>query len=168
MVYRVTLKGIQKHPEPDGSYESEIPWQGSIIYKCLPESISRREAFKSDELFCNEVGFYTKIWPALNDFQKQWMHQVKTPFKAIPKCYLAQNDLVILRDLREIGFVMPDRRNGLTVEQSYCVMKNLSQFHALSLAMKYKDPERFYELINIQDGISEGENFKNDSIAGTW
>ncbi|CAH2053975.1 unnamed protein product, partial [Iphiclides podalirius] len=150
MVYRISLKGI-KRKDDDNSSES---WESSIIYKCLPESILRREAFKSDELFCNEVAFYNKIWPALSKFQSQW-ERVTHPFKCIPKCYLAQNDLVILRDLKQLGFVMPDRRQGLTIEQCYFVLKHLSHFHALSLAMKCYNPEGFYELLNIQDGISE-------------
>ncbi|XP_045454768.1 uncharacterized protein LOC123664216 [Melitaea cinxia] len=154
MVYRVTLKGSRKHIDQDGTTEVIEPWEGSIVYKCLPESILRREAFKSDELFCNEVAFYNKIWPALSKFQSQW-ERVTHPFKSIPKCYLAQNDLVILRDLKESGFVMPDRTQGLSIEQCYFVLKHLSHFHALSLAMKYYDPEGFYELLNIQDGISE-------------
>ncbi|KAG7309487.1 hypothetical protein JYU34_005458 [Plutella xylostella] len=155
MVYRITLTGTRRSIEPDGSSEREEPWHGSIIYKCLPESTLRREAFKSDELFCNEVAFYNKIWPTLSKFQHQWSYKLKFPFKSIPKCYLAQNDLVILKDLKELGFVMPDRRKGLSIEQCYFVMKHLAQFHALSLAMKYYNPEGFYELLNIQDGISE-------------
>ncbi|VVC94741.1 unnamed protein product [Leptidea sinapis] len=147
MVYRITLKGVQKSPE------GTEPWTGSIIYKCLPESILRREAFKSDELFCNEVAFYKKIWPKLSSFQDHW--NLAHPFRSIPTCYLAQNDLVILKDLKEQGFVMPDRRQGLTIEQCYVVLKNLAQFHALSLAMKSYDPEGFHELLNVQDGISE-------------
>ncbi|XP_063363804.1 uncharacterized protein LOC134652526 isoform X1 [Cydia amplana] len=152
MVFRIQLKGIQKRRYPDAS-ETTQPWTGSIIYKCLPDSIERRKTFKSEELFCNEVAFYNKIWPALNGFQQQ--RKVKSSFTAIPKCYLAQEDLVILKDLKQQGFVMPDRRQGLTIEQCYFVLKNLSQFHALSLAMKHYNPEEFYELLNVQDGISE-------------
>ncbi|XP_047034894.1 uncharacterized protein LOC124640954 [Helicoverpa zea] len=172
MVYRISMTGIRRHVEPDGSSETDEPWEYSIIYKCLPESILRREAFKSDELFCNEVAFYNKIWPALLNFQKQW--NVHNPFKSIPKCYLAQNDCVVLKDLKREGYVMPERRQGLTIEQCYMVMKHLSQFHALSLAMKCHDPEAFYELLNVKDGISEvffvEENFdyyKNYFIEAT-
>lgn len=151
MVYRISLKGIKKKEE-----ESE-KWEGSIIYKCLPESVLRREAFKSDELFCNEVAFYNKIWPTLAKFESQW-DKVTHPFKSIPKCYLAQSDMVILKDLKQLGFVMPDRRQGLTIEQCYFVLKHLSHFHALSMAMKCHNPEGFYELLNMQDGISEGKS----------
>lgn len=155
MIYRITMKGISTHIAPDGSSKAE-KWDGSIICKCLPESVMRREAFKSDELFCNEVAFYTKIWPSLSEFQSS-CEKVKSPFKAIPKFYLAQNDMVILKDLKQLGFVMPDRRLGLTIEQCYFVLKHLAQFHALSLAMKCENPEGFSELRNLQDGICEGE-----------
>lgn len=154
MVYRITLIGTRKHIEPDGSSETEEHWEGSIIYKCLPESILRREAFKSDELFCNEVAFYNKIWPALSKFEQLW-NGVKSPL-LIPKCYLAQNDCVILKDLKQFGFVMPDRRQGLTIEQCYFVLKHLSHFHALSLAMKCHNPEGFFDLLKLKDGMTEG------------
>ncbi|XP_060806078.1 uncharacterized protein LOC106135318 [Amyelois transitella] len=154
MLYRISLTGTRKHVEPDGSSEREEPWEGSIIYKCLPENMTRRETFKSDELFCNEVAFYNKIWPALSKFQSLWP-KVKVPFKSLPKCYLARNDLVILKDLKQYGFVMPDRRQGLSVEQCYFVLKHLSHFHALSLAMKCHNPQGFYELLNDKDGVSE-------------
>ncbi|XP_039760279.1 uncharacterized protein LOC120633934 [Pararge aegeria] len=153
MVYRISLKGTRKHIDTDGKELIE-PWQGSIIYKCLPESIICRQTFKSDELFCNEVAFYNKIWPALASFQSKW-EKVTHPFKSIPTCYLARNDLVVLKDLKELGFVMPDRRQGLSIEQCYFVLKHISHFHALSLAMKNFDPEGFYELLNVHDGISE-------------
>ncbi|GBP44171.1 hypothetical protein EVAR_31615_1 [Eumeta japonica] len=155
MLYRITLKGERKITEPDGSSETTEPWQESLIYKCLPQNTMRREAFKSDELFCNEVAFYNKIWPALTYFQKRWLDKLSSPFNAIPKCYLAQNNAVILKDLRDLGFTMPDRRQGLTVEQCYYVLKHLAHFHALSLSMKYEDSERFFDLINHRDGISE-------------
>ncbi|CAH0402575.1 unnamed protein product [Chilo suppressalis] len=154
MVYRITLKGTRRHTDPDGSNATQEPWESSIIYKCLPESIHLRDAFKSDVLFCNEVAFYNKIWPALTSFQNQW-EGLKTPFKSIPKCYLAQSDTVVLKDLKRLGFVMPDRRKGLSIEQAYFVMKHLAHFHSLSLAMKCHNPEDFYELLNVKDGISE-------------
>lgn len=160
MVYRISLKGIRKRTDTASDSEVTEPWQGSMIYKCLPENAICRQTFKSDELFCNEVAFYNKIWPSLSSFQRKW-EKVTHPFKSIPRCYLARNDLVVLKDLKELGFVMPDRRQGLSIEQCYFVLKHISHFHALSLAMKYYDPEGFYELLNVHDGISEGKAFTN-------
>lgn len=188
MVYRVSLKGIRKLKTSEGRSteastsndqgqtselvsidegsevpeESEEQWEISVIYKCLPQSIIMREAFKSDELFRNEVAFYTKIWPALSSFQAKW--NVKHPFKSVPKCYAAMDHCVILQDLKEYGFVMPDRRQGLTIEQCYTVMTQLSRFHALSLAMKGHDPDGFFELLNEENGISESKFLLQYSI----
>ncbi|XP_075984377.1 uncharacterized protein LOC142982016 [Anticarsia gemmatalis] len=153
MVYRITLTGTRRRDDPESSTETEEPWECTIIYKCLPESLQRRETFKSEELFCNEVAFYTKIWPAFLDFQNQW--NIHNQFKSIPKCYLAQNDCVVLKDLKRDGFVMADRRQGLGLEQCYLVLKQLSHFHALSLAMKAHNPDGFYELLNDKDGVNE-------------
>lgn len=153
MVYRITLTGTRRQIEPDGSSETEEPWGTSIIYKCLPENLQRRQTFKSDELFCNEVAFYIKIWPAFLNFQSQW--PIHNPFKSIPKCYLAQNDCVVLKDLKKDGFVMADRRQSLNLEQCYLVLKHLSHFHALSLAMKGQDLEGFYDLLKDADSVKE-------------
>lgn len=96
----------------------------------------------------------------MTSFQAMW--KVET-FKAIPKCYLARNDCVILKDLKPCGFMMPDRRKGLTVAECYVVLKNLSQFHALSMAMKAHNPEGFFELLNEKDGINEGNYIHPDT-----
>lgn len=155
MLYRIYVEGSKTSQSLENNQETKEPWERSIIYKCLPDSMARREAYKSDALFCNEVAFYTKIIPALLEFQKD--HDVSTkPFTAIPHCYLARNDVLVLEDLHCRGFSMADRKLGLTTKQCAAVLKVLAHLHALSLAMKHQRPEDFYELLNLQDGISEG------------
>lgn len=156
MLYRIYVEGFKINHSSENNEESKELWERSIIYKCLPESLARREAFKSDALFCNEVAFYTKIIPALLEFQKE--HDIGAePFTAIPHCYLARNDILVLEDLHCRGFSMADRKLGLTTKQCAAVLKVLAHLHALSLAMKHQSPEDFYELLNLQDGISEGK-----------
>ncbi|XP_077290680.1 uncharacterized protein LOC143914362 [Arctopsyche grandis] len=156
MLYRVYVEGFKiKRNSVENDDNVKQPWERSIIYKCLPDSIVRREAYKSDALFCNEVAFYTKINPALLSFQREFLNDSES-FKAIPHCYLARNDVLILEDLHCRGFSMADRKSGLTTEQCAAVLKELAHFHALSLAMKQQRTEEFYELLNLQDGISEG------------
>lgn len=81
----------------------------------------------------NEVEFYNKIFPELLKFQQKKTNDV---LKAIPHCYLARNDLVILEDLRVRRFEMPNRQEGLTYEQTLAVLKELARFHSLSLSYK--------------------------------
>jgi len=60
MLYRVRIQGMTRNGEP---------WKRSLIYKCLPDNPARRQAFKSDVLFRNEVAFYTQALPVLLQFQ---------------------------------------------------------------------------------------------------
>jgi hypothetical protein len=60
MLYRVRVQGTTQDGEP---------WKRSLIYKCLPDNPTRRQAFKSDVLFRNEVAFYTQALPVLLEFQ---------------------------------------------------------------------------------------------------
>jgi hypothetical protein len=65
MLYRIRVKGTDQDGEP---------WNRSLIYKCLPDNLTRRQAFKSDVLFRNEVAFYTQALPALLEFQVGTTH----------------------------------------------------------------------------------------------
>jgi hypothetical protein len=60
MLYRVLVRGTT---------QAGVSWKRSLIYKCLPDNPTRRQAFKSDVLFRNEVAFYTQALPALLNFQ---------------------------------------------------------------------------------------------------
>lgn len=115
-----------------------------------------REAFKSEILFRNEVAFYTRVIPLFQKFQESKRHSISKFFQAVPKCYLAENDTIILEDLCEQGYCMADRKLGLNYEQMVSVLSELAQFHAISLALKISNPEEFYSLIGDKYGIHEG------------
>lgn len=127
MLYRVRAKG--RKLLKNGEW---IDYECAIIYKILPESKKRREAFKSELLFRNEVAFYKHVWPALNRLQSNG----RRVFSAVPKIYAAKANLIAMEDLRERGFQMADRRKGLEVENLKQVLKTLAGFHALSLTLK--------------------------------
>ncbi|XP_011497318.1 PREDICTED: uncharacterized protein LOC105361757 isoform X2 [Ceratosolen solmsi marchali] len=137
MLYRLSVKG-RKFIEPG----DHVPWERSIIYKVLPESKERREAFKSELLFRNEVVFYTRVWPALAELQANG----RTVFEGVAKVYVARAELIAMEDLRAKGFKMADRRQGLKVDKLKRVLKALAGFHALSLTLKDLRPEVFARL----------------------
>ncbi|XP_063231564.1 uncharacterized protein LOC134536003 isoform X2 [Bacillus rossius redtenbacheri] len=134
--YTATLYRLRVLGELPGRRQ---PWRRSLIYKCLPADPARREAFKSDALFRNEVVFYTRALPALLAFQGQ-----RDVFRAVPRCYLAQSDVIVLEDLVARGFTMADRKAGLDHVHCKAVLTELARFHALSLAMKGREPELFH------------------------
>lgn len=127
MLYRVRAKGRKQLTS-----EESVPWERAIIYKVLPVSRARREAFKSEVLFRNEVAFYTHVWPALNKLQANG----KKVFGGVAKIYVARGDLIAMEDFRERGYTMVDRRQGLEVHHLKLVLKALAGFHALSLTLR--------------------------------
>ncbi|XP_067645406.1 uncharacterized protein [Eurosta solidaginis] len=144
-LYRTHLIGQRK--SSDGGKEF---WEKILICKRLPDNLQRREAYKSDKLFGTEVLFYTKILPELLRFQAA---KTDTIFCAAPKCFYTRDDLLIMEDLKTRGFQMPDRQKGLTIEEMYLVLKEVAQFHALSLSYKFENPTQFEKLRTL---ITEG------------
>lgn len=56
---------------------------------------------------------------------------------------MAREDLLVLEDLAERGFRMADRRSGLDLAHCMAALRELATLHALSLAMKQRQPEVF-------------------------
>ncbi|XP_035774763.1 uncharacterized protein LOC118457358 [Anopheles albimanus] len=154
-LFRIALKG---HTLPAGG-SKKLKWEKSIICKRLPDCKIKREAFKSEALFRNEVVFYNTIMPEYGEFQARQLstmdqrEQEQVSFRAVPQCYLARDDLLVLEDLRVRSFTMPDRQAGLGPEQLRAVLVELARFHAVSLAYKQQHPAEFKRLTNM---ISEG------------
>lgn len=78
-------------------------------------------------------------------------------FHEYPKCYSFMDDecheSLLLENLRESNFDMLDQRDEiLTYDHAHLVMEILGKFHALSLALKDKSPEKFGKLIDETPG----------------
>ncbi|PSN48850.1 hypothetical protein C0J52_17030 [Blattella germanica] len=149
MLYRVCVQGM------DGNGDS---WKKSLIYKCLPDNPERRQAFKSDVLFKNEVAFYTQALPALLQFQATC--KVTSPFRAAPRCYVARETEIVLEDLCTRGFEMGDRKVGLDAEHCRAALRELGSLHALSLAMKLRRPQEFATTVaaSVQEVLFVSQN----------
>uniref|UniRef100_A0A1B0CSX9 CHK kinase-like domain-containing protein n=2 Tax=Lutzomyia longipalpis TaxID=7200 RepID=A0A1B0CSX9_LUTLO len=124
-------------------------YQRKLIVKRQISSISRRQLFRCDEAFANEIAAYTKVLPHLRRFSGN-----RLPY---PKCLFAgfddaEKEVIIFEDLCESGFEMEDRLKGLDYAHCSLVMKELGNLHAISLAMKATEPEVFE---TIRRNISE-------------
>ncbi|XP_055550880.1 uncharacterized protein LOC129733229 [Wyeomyia smithii] len=148
-LFRLSLKGHTR--SNDG--KKKLRWERTVICKRLPDCKIKREAFKSEALFRNEVEFYNTIMPEFVAFQKRKCTASGQMFRAVPQCYLAQDDLIMLEDLQVRGFSMPDRQAGLGLEQMRVTLTELSKFHAVSLAYRKQQPA---ELARLTARISEG------------
>uniref|UniRef100_A0A1B6KR03 CHK kinase-like domain-containing protein n=1 Tax=Graphocephala atropunctata TaxID=36148 RepID=A0A1B6KR03_9HEMI len=154
MLYRVVVSGTKAIE--DGARTSE--WQRSYIYKRLPDSPTHRELYRSDVLFQNEVSFYKETFASLTQFQNST--GLEEPFNAVPKCFLAEQDVIVLEDLKEKGFVMGNRKAGLDFQHCVAVFRKIARFHALSLAMKCRDPQTFQDQVaaSVQETFFTAQN----------
>ncbi|KAL7288108.1 hypothetical protein TKK_0017893 [Trichogramma kaykai] len=152
MLYRLEVQGRNRR--------TSQPWSKSIIYKVLPESKERRELYKSELLFRNEVVFYTKVWPELAQLQADG----RPVFNGVAKVYLAQHDLIAMEDLRPKGYKMADRVKGLQLDDLRHVLKALAGFHALSLSLKDLRPETYARLSRMDNSGSESGSESNEAV----
>ncbi|XP_053693854.1 uncharacterized protein LOC128741816 isoform X2 [Sabethes cyaneus] len=120
----------------------------SLIFKRQIASLQRRKLFRADEAFANEINAYTELVPVLEDFSRN-----RLPF---PQCLYAgtdaEGDLIVLEDLQCRDLYMVDRRKSLTFWQCRIIMRELANFHAVSLAMKQIQPARF---LNMKKKVRE-------------
>lgn len=93
-----------------------------IVKRQIP-SISRRQLFRCNEAFSNEISAYCHLISTFRTFTKGMV-----PY---PQCIFAgyddHGDAVILEDLRQSGYRMVNRLKGLDYEHCKIVMKVLSR-----------------------------------------
>ncbi|XP_020816910.1 uncharacterized protein LOC110190651 [Drosophila serrata] len=107
----------------------------TVIVKRQIASLSRRQLYRCEEAFSNEINAYRHLAPLLAAYSRQQL---------FPVCHIAEcNDrrnpdrgdpIIVLQDLKALGFRMKDRLVGLELRHCLLVMKKLAQLHAASLA----------------------------------
>ncbi|XP_058987615.1 uncharacterized protein LOC101894657 isoform X2 [Musca domestica] len=110
----------------------------SVIIKRQIPSLSRRQLYRCDEAFCNEIMAYNHVIPLLDRYMSE---------SVFPKCFYAGHDdvgeIIVLEDLKEIGYRMQNRLTGLDLNFCELVMKQLAKFHAASIAAQRLDNAMF-------------------------
>ena len=89
-----------------------------IIKRQIP-SLSRRQLYRCDEAFCNEINAYNHVVPLLQQYSSDSCF--------FPKCYFAGRDdegeIIVLEDLKLMGFQMRNRLKGLEFNCCNLVIK---------------------------------------------
>ncbi|KAM8709982.1 hypothetical protein ACLKA7_016737 [Drosophila subpalustris] len=114
----------------------------SVIIKRQIASLSRRQLYRCDEAFTNEINVYQHVVPLLCRYSRQ---------PIFPQCYLAEKDdgspsceaIIVLQDLKALGFRMQNRLAGLELRHCLLVMKKLAQLHAASLVAQQLESSNF-------------------------
>lgn len=147
----------------------------SLIVKVPPEDKIRRQDYAM-KLFAREVYAYNEILPAFRKFQLD--QGIVNAFALYPKCYWAHYDAaldqscIIMEDKRSSGFSMELKSNPIKFEHAKMVMEALGELHAISMAMKQKQPkvfEQFQQLGNVTASENPGHKqmVKSMIINGT-
>ncbi|XP_017028521.1 uncharacterized protein [Drosophila kikkawai] len=116
----------------------------TVIVKRQIASLSRRQLYRCEEAFSNEINAYRHLAPLLAAHSRQQL---------FPVCHIAEchdrrdpdsgEPIIVLQDLKALGFRMRDRLVGLELRHCLLVMKKLAQLHAASLAAQELDSVSF-------------------------
>jgi hypothetical protein len=121
--------------------------------KTVPPSELIQEVFNTPVTFRNEIAFYKKIVPLLQDFQRQ--HGVKEVIDFVPKYYgsrlnlkddegkVDQDAVLLLENLKVANYDTLDRTRGFDLDAAKLIITDLAQFHAVPLALKLEKPDVF-------------------------
>lgn len=94
----------------------------SVIIKRQIASLSRRQLYRCEEAFSNEINVYRHVVPLLCRYSQQPL---------FPKCHIAETDdgspngeaIIVLQDLKASEFRMQNRLAGLELRHCLLVMK---------------------------------------------
>ncbi|KAI8117735.1 hypothetical protein CVS40_10459 [Lucilia cuprina] len=156
---------IQGYSDCDDQNDKDEYILSLIIKRQIP-SLSRRQLYRCDEAFCNEINAYNHIVPLLEQYMTDTI---------FPKCYYAGHDdmgeIIVLEDLKEIGYRMQNRLTGLELNCCELVMKQLAKLHAASIAAKQLDNKMFRdkckqinEIVYCQEAEEFYKNILDTSI----
>ncbi|XP_030372303.1 uncharacterized protein LOC115622497 [Scaptodrosophila lebanonensis] len=148
--YMSVVKRVSIYDAGDAAYEGSEMAPAScrctVIIKRQIPSLSRRQLYRCEEAFSNEINAYRHVVPLLRRYSKQQL---------FPYCHIADTHdreqgtsgepIIVLQDLKTLGFHMQNRIAGLELRQCLLVMKKLAQLHAASLAAQHLESTHFTE-----------------------
>jgi thiamine kinase-like enzyme len=142
----------------DGSVEKY-----NLVLKCSKNSEMLREKMSMKNVFINEICFYNTTLPTFIRFQNE--RGVEQPFDSVPKCYGTfiddNKEIIVLENLKKSGYALWDKKMSMTRKHINMVVEAYGKFHAISVAMKDQEPEKYQQLIDSFKTFSEnGINVK--------
>lgn len=105
----------------------------SLIVKAMVECPESSQFITAMKAFPKESLVYQELLP---QFEKLWMDCTGESISFGPKCYYtaeAPLPVIVLDDLRSHGYVVRDRRAGLSVRETRMVLERMAKFHACSV-----------------------------------
>lgn len=139
VLYIVTIDGITKLGKKK---------KLELIVKCALPGKKLREAMPINEIFKREIFFYEVLCKVYDELQKgvEDKLQYKEHARIYYTCDVEEKECIAMGNLREEGYCLYDRNQGMTEDHVELVMKAYGKYHGMSLVLKEKDQESFDKL----------------------
>ncbi|XP_053690679.1 uncharacterized protein LOC128739242 isoform X2 [Sabethes cyaneus] len=137
------------------SNSTNEPKQLQLVAKMRPASEEFLEIFQIDITFVKEAAVYSQIVPAMVTLQQEMGFPETETIDVFCRCYNARVSLdptsrkvdadgvMLLENLKLDGYLTEDRRKGFPPHIAEYILKKLSLFHAIPIALRYLKPEVF-------------------------
>lgn len=120
----------------------------NLILKTAETNEELRKKIVVRKAYLREIYIYNRVFPVFKNFQRE--HGLRTGFNAFAKMYGSCEEdckeCLILENLKEIGYTLWNRKVPMNSEHVELVFTEYGKFHALSLAMRDREPETFTEV----------------------
>ncbi|KAK4878579.1 hypothetical protein RN001_011085 [Aquatica leii] len=122
----------------------------SFVAKTAEVNEAFRKANFINSIYKREIYTYEKILPSF--FELQIRYNVPVRFESYPEYYVSSTtdfeEFVILKDMKVCGYKNCDKQHFFDFNHASLLIKELGKLHALSFALKEKEPEVFREICN--------------------
>ncbi|XP_021916489.1 uncharacterized protein LOC110828250 isoform X1 [Zootermopsis nevadensis] len=152
-----------------------------LVVKLVPPSEFLREAFDIGITFNKEVNAYKLVSPQYKQLQIEKGIPESKLLDVFPKFYGARTNtqgnsnakadntaVLILENLKLIGYHTGDRRKGLDLKHMELGVNKLARFHALSVALKILKPNTFKETVLKSCDRYVIGGVTDDEVAEKW
>lgn len=144
-----------------------------LVAKMRPTSEVFLEIFQIDVTFVKEAAVYSQIVPAMITLQREIGFPEDEIIDVFCRCYCTrislnpdstkvdEDGVMIFENLKLAGFVTDDRRKGFNREVGEFILKKLSLFHAIPIALRLLKPEVFAPFVDkylVQIDMDAGLN----------
>lgn len=131
-----------------------------VVLKKALKDPKYRNILNIRNVFLQEVYIYQNVLTQFATFQKQF--DLDKPFESYAKCYLTSvednNECVVLQNLVKDGYRVWNRQHEMNSDHVALVMEEYAKLHAVSLAMRNKNPKMFQKLVGSWKNDFEDSN----------
>lgn len=142
-----------------------------LVIKCSVEDEEQRKFVRSKHMFEREAYFYTSLYPTISTYGKEQLgYQLFSNVAQFYGAYFEDHmEALIFEDLNKAGYKLWDRRLPMDKNHVSMVLERYGKFHAVSLAMRHRHPQKFYDLTRP---LKNSDNFVNllcrPNLMATW